>query len=234
MKRTPLIFGILLLLTALTASCIFIKTRPWDNSSQRARFMLNMASNLLAPIPDNCIDDAHQRLKAKGLARPGDVHQAKLLLTQAGNGCEKALTSCGHCHLPAPGSGLYEIRHGEGKATRGRVLGLKDGNLIIAAGESDSQSIPALSVNTSVPLAGVSPWWDFKSFGRRGKQAKRMLLISAAHGVACENCHVRHGEFALTGEGRHYQRTRKVIKRVLLKEANQEKRNQTKRNKAAY
>lgn len=43
-----------------------------------------------------------------------------------------------------------------------------------------------------------------------------MFAIATENNVACTNCHVRHGDFRLTAEGKEFHKSGKVIRRVPL------------------
>ena len=79
--------------------------------------------------------------------------------------------------------------------------------------------IPIAKIERIEWLNGGDPletWWDFKSLSPRGEKARRMFDIAARHRVGCTNCHVGHGDFQLTHEGRVFQESGRVIRRVPL------------------
>ncbi len=242
MRRTAFITGIVLLILSMGGACILFHKRPWKNAEQRTRFMLKMTTELVSPVPNHCIDDLHDKLKkhtsmspdmieahfprtAMGI-NPGDSVKGEVVLVQDSEvrACEDALRSCGNCHLPKKNNCDYQVfyedeKSGKTTSVYGRVYKRQWNRLIMDQRDGLPVSIPVNRIKKSVWINGADPlhtWWDFKNFGKKGETAKRMLHIAATHGVACVNCHVRHGDFRLTKEGKEFKKTGRVIKRVPL------------------
>ena len=226
----------------LFADCKRSHKRPWKNESQELKFMIKMTSDLVAPVPDRCIDELHDRLRAEksgfvpgpSKTRAAGFHPAfpgaQIILTQesdksrSGSGCEAALASCGACHLPAVNNCRYDITAevGNGKTFvhRNVLVESFDGtNLMVGGLESRPVKIPAKKVVKSVWLNGADPlhaWWNFDAFGKRGETAHKMLELATTYRVGCANCHLKHGDFRLTKEGKVFYDTEKVIRKVPL------------------
>lgn len=217
------------------------------DSDQRVRFMLKMSSELVAPVPNYCIDLLHRRLGKDGpQARANPAPEARttpalatgsyeglLRLTQnsvenpanpevEGEGCHDALASCGNCHLPKINNCTYTVHYLENKTPKqitGQVVGRTIGGVKIQPGEGREVLLAAKSIVKSDWLDGGDPietWWDFETFGARGKTAAKMLDIVHEHKVACTNCHLQHGDFRLTEAGKAFQKDETIIKNVPL------------------
>lgn len=219
----------LLGLTLLSFSCFVFQKRPWSSPQQRTSFMLKMTAALVDDVPDRCIDELQRRLHGEKTAVRGAALSIHPLAQDIGEfedrSCEQALASCGTCHLPKSGNNCnYEVHYGPARGSlarvRGQVTKVTANSIEMSSGEGGTAfSIPRARLHKTLWLDGADPmetWWDFGRTNARGEKARRMLELATENDVACVNCHIRHGDFGLTKEGKHFKATGEVIRRVPL------------------
>jgi hypothetical protein len=159
---------------------------------------------------------------------------------EAADPCEPALRTCGNCHLPRANDCQYVITYLDAEdkpvSTPPRSVAITDtasigivavieyleGEIRRPSTDDDlHMKIPIDRIIKTTWINGAEPlitWWDFERFNKRGEMAHKMLSIAAEHNVACTNCHLRHGDFRLTGAGEEFFRSGRVIRNEPLRQ----------------
>ncbi|HMU85594.1 MAG TPA: hypothetical protein PKE49_15950 [Leptospiraceae bacterium] len=194
---------------------------PDECSDRVARFLHSKEQNInAAPTQSNS-----SRLQDMKLGQP--MAPAADRASEEEDSCRKPLQTCGNCHLPTINNCNYQVVHYEKDKkveSLGQVLAQDDHTITIGRRACEGECVAETNTSRKVIqkedivktvwLAGADApeaWWNFKKFSARGATAKKMLAIAQENNVSCANCHVAHGDFRLTSEGKEYLKTGKVI-----------------------